>query len=220
MQEAAIRLADESGAEVFPVQGDMANPADITRLVASVVARWGGVDIIVNNAGTNVRGSLETLSEAEWRASLDTKLLGFMMLTRAALPYMRRARWGRVVNVVGQAGKHPLPSALAAGATNAGVLAASKALADELAGDNILVNVVCPSRVDTGLLTTIWQEDAARRGVDEQVTRQELIQSVPLRRLGSPEEIANVIVFLASDAASFVCGTTVNVDGGYQRYII
>lgn len=217
--EAARRITEETHARVRPIQADMARLDDVQRLVRETVNAFNGVHILVNNAGTSVLGHLETLPEAQWQESFDTKLFGFMRLMREVAPHMRRAQWGRIINIVGQAGRHPPSGAIAAGCTNAALLALTKSFSDEVARDGILVNAVCPSRVETRLTTEIGREQAGKGG-DEKDALQELVRTVPIGRLGSPEEIANVIAFLASQRASFVCGTTVNVDGGYQRYIV
>jgi NAD(P)-dependent dehydrogenase (short-subunit alcohol dehydrogenase family) len=220
LRSAADGIATETGARVLPVVADTSHQPDLERLATVVVEHWGGIDILVNNAGMSMRGGLEGVSDAEWRASLQTKLFGFVFLTQQVVPHMRRAGGGRIVNVVGQFGRHPPPDAVPASATNASILAVSKALADELAPDNILLNVVCPSRIDTPLPSHIWRDVARQTGVSTEVARQALIATVPLGRFGRPEEVASVIVFLVSQPASFVCGTTVSVDGGYQRYVV
>jgi 3-oxoacyl-[acyl-carrier protein] reductase len=220
LRGAAERIASEASADILYVPADTMRQADIRRLLESVIDRWGGVDLLVNNAGMSMRGPLETVSQADWRASLQTKLFGFVELIREVVPHMRRAKGGRIVNVVGQFGRHPPPDAIVAGATNASVLAVSKALADDLAADNILLNVVCPSRIDTPLPSHIWRDVARQTGLGDAAARQALADTVPMQRLGRPEEVASVIVFLLSLPASFVCGTTISVDGGFQRYIV
>jgi NAD(P)-dependent dehydrogenase (short-subunit alcohol dehydrogenase family) len=220
LRSAARRIASETGAEVLQMRADTTRSEDIERLSASVAQRWGGIDVLVNNAGLSMRGTLERLTDADWRTSLQTKLFGFVELTQQVVPHMRRAGGGRIVNVVGQFGRHPPPDAIAAAATNASVLAISKALADALAPENILLNVVCPSRIDTPLPSHIWRDTARQTGLDDESARKALADTVPMRRLGRPDEVASVIVFLISRPASFVCGTTISVDGGFQRYIV
>ena len=132
---------------------------------------------------------------------------------------MRRQRDGRIVNVMGQAGRHPHPDRLPSGVTNAGLHALTKSLADSLARENIRVNAVTPQCIDTELVRSINVREARARGVDERTTAAAFERANVLGRLGAPEEVANVIAYLVSDQARFICGTSVSVDGGYQRYV-
>jgi 3-oxoacyl-[acyl-carrier protein] reductase/bacilysin biosynthesis oxidoreductase BacG len=184
-----------------------------------VQARFGRIDILVNCAGTHRRGTVDDTDEADLEAQWRTKALGFLRTTRAVLPAMRRQRDGRIVNVVGQAGRHPHPDRLPSGVANAGVHALTKCLADALARDGIRVNSVTPQCIDTELVRAINQREASRRGVGEQAAAGGFTQANVLGRLGRPEEVASVVAFLVSDRAGFVCGTSVSVDGGYQRYV-
>jgi NAD(P)-dependent dehydrogenase (short-subunit alcohol dehydrogenase family) len=220
LREAASLLGEACPREVLTVKADLRIPAEVQRMIDSIASAWAGLDVLVNLAGTNVRGSLDDLDAQLLWSALELKLLGYMNCIHAALPLLRHAGGGRIVNVVGQAGKRPQASALPAAATNAAVLAASKALADALATENIAVNVVCPMGVESPLVTEIAREAAASRGLTEEAVRGELIERLPIGRLASPAEIADVIVFVASGRASFVNGTTLDVDGGYQRYIV
>jgi len=220
LEEAADRLRESTGADVLAMRADTTQHEDVQHFVSAVVETFGTVHVLVNNAGTNMRGNLETLPDEDWQKSLDTKLFGFMWMIREAVPHMRRAGWGRIINVIGQAGKHPLPSAIAAAATNASALALTKGFSDEVAKDNILVNAVCPSRVATPLGEDLVRTEAMRQQLTQSEARAATIRTVPLGRYGTPEEVANVILFLASERSSFVVGTTIDVDGGYQRYLV
>jgi NAD(P)-dependent dehydrogenase (short-subunit alcohol dehydrogenase family) len=220
LKRAAGALDHVPPSALLTIVADVREAGDVQHLVDVVVKDWDGVDVLVNMAGTNVRGRLDSLDPGALWSALETRLLGYMACIRCVLPHMRRAGGGRIVNVVGQAAKSPQPSALPAAATNAAVLAASKALADGLAAEHIAVNVVCPMGVESPLVAEIALEQAEARGVDQRMTRDELIGRLPLGRLASPAEIADVIAFAASQRATFVTGTTLDVDGGYQRYIV
>lgn len=218
LEQAREELQAKAGGEVQAVVADMAVQADVERLVGEATARWGGVDILVNNAGTMYSGRFEALTHAGLQAQLDTKLFGFMRAIRLVLPGMRARRWGRIVNVIGGAGKEPDPYMLGSGMTNSALLNLTKALSTEVGVDNVLVNAVCPGWVDTGL----WRRNAAglasELGVgSEEEARRLAAGKNALGRFGQPAELANAIAFLCSERASFITGVSVNVDGGRLR---
>lgn len=215
---AARELSMGSGAVVIGVRADVERHEDVRALAAAVEARFGRIDVLVNCAGTHLRGTVDTVSEADFERQWRTKTLGFLRMIQAVLPAMRRQRDGRIVNVMGQAGRHPHPDRLPSGVTNAGLHALTKGLADALAREGIRVNSVTPQCIDTGLVRAINASEARARGVDERAAAAGFERANVLGRLGSPEEVANVIAFLVSDRARFICGTSVSVDGGYQRY--
>lgn len=219
LRAAAEELSRETASEVIGLRADVENPADIGAFAAAVGERFGRIDILVNIAGTHLRGTIDDLREEELERQLRTKLFGFLRMIRAVLPLMRGQRDGRIVNVVGQAARHPHPDRLPSGMTNAGVLAMTKTLADGLAREGIRVNSVCPQCIDTDLVRTLVGKEVQERGVDAGVAAGGFTRANVLGRLGSPEEVANVIAFLVSDQAGFICGTSVSVDGGYQRYV-
>ena len=220
LQTAALELAHESGGRVDAVPADIDDREDVAAMGAAVQARFGRIDILVNCAGTHRRGTVDDAGEADLEAQWRTKVLGFLRTTRAVLPTMRRQRDGRIVNVVGQAGRHPHPDRLPSGVTNAGVHALTKCRADALARDGIRVNAVTPQCIDTELVRAISQRETDRRGVDGSEAAAGFTRANVLGRLGRPEEVATVVAFLVSDRAGFVCGTSVSVDGGYQRYVL
>lgn len=216
---AAADLAGETGGEVVPVRADVDRREDVAALAAAVEGRFGRIDALVNCAGTHRRGTVDDTSETDLLAQLQTKVLGFLRTTRAVLPAMRRQGQGCIVNVMGQAGRHPHPDRLPSGVTNAGLHAMTKCLADALAREGIRVNAVNPQCIDTGLVEAINAGEAGRRGIAAGAAAAGFTRANVLGRLGAPEEVANVVAFLVSDRAGFVCGTSVSVDGGYQRYV-
>lgn len=215
----AADLARESGADVMPVRTDVERREDVDALAAAVEARFGRIDILVNCAGTHLRGTVDDVREEDFARQWQTKTLGFLRAIRAVLPAMRRRRDGRIVNVMGQAARHPHPDRLPSGVTNAGLLALTKSIADAVAGEGIRVNSVTPQCIDTGLVRAINEREARERGIDERAAAAGFERANVLGRLGRPEEVANVVAFLVSDRAKFICGTSVSVDGGYQRYV-
>ena len=204
---AEIRAA---GGRVAPVQADVSKAADCERLVAETVKAFGRLDILVNNAGTSATGEFAAASDEIWQADFDLKLFAAIRLARLALPHMKRQGGGRIVNLTNIGAKQPRAKSMPTTVTRAAGLAFTKALSKELAPDNILVNTVCIGLVRAGQ----HEAKAARTGVDVEQLYAALGKDIPLGRVGRAEEVANVIAFLASDAASYVSGTSINLDGG------
>ncbi len=214
-QAASTELAAETGGEVHALQADMSREDDVKRVVDTAVARLGGVDILVNNAGTMYSGRFAALTDEGLKHQLETKLFGFMRAIRLVHPLMRDQKWGRIVNLIGGAGKEPDPYMFGSGMTNSALLNLTKSLSAEFGADNVLVNAVCPGWVDTNL----WQINAAGLQRDlgaqsEEEARRLAARKNALNRFGKPEELANAIVFLCSERASYITGVSLNLDGG------
>jgi 3-oxoacyl-[acyl-carrier protein] reductase len=208
-------LAEETGGEVHGVQADMSVEADIARLVDAAKQQLGGVDILVNNAGTMYSGRFAALTDESLKVQLETKLFGFMRAIRLVSPLMRAQKWGRIVNMIGGAGKEPDPYMFGSGMTNSALLNLTKSLSTELGEDNVMVNAVCPGWVDTSL----WKRNAeglkSELGVkSEEEARRLAARKNALNRFGKPEELASAIVFLCSERASYITGVSLNLDGG------
>ncbi|MEI7445206.1 MAG: SDR family oxidoreductase [Burkholderiales bacterium] len=199
-----------AGARAIGVQADVAAAADCERLVAETVAAFGGVDILVNNAGTAQVGAFESVTDETWQADLDLKLFAAIRLCRRVIPSMRARGGGRIVNVTNIGAKQPSAKSMPTTVSRAAGQAMTKALSRELAPDGILVNTVC-----IGLVRAGQHEARARaRGVETEALYAEMGRGVPLGRVGEADEAADVIAFLVSARASFVTGSSVNIDGG------
>lgn len=217
--QAAEELGRRTGAQVLGLRADLESADDVRAFVDRVYQRFGRIDILVNSAGTHLRGTVDDVSEADFERQIRTKVFGFLRMIRAVLPAMRAQSDGRIVNVIGQAARHPHPDRLPSGVTNAGLLGMTKSLADALARENIRVNSVCPQCIDTPLVRAIVDRESRERAIDGRTAASGFTRANVLGRLGTPEEVAVVIAFLVSDRAGFICGTSVSVDGGYQRYV-
>jgi 3-oxoacyl-[acyl-carrier protein] reductase len=215
LERARAELAAATGGEVYAVVADMTKENDIVRLVDGARERFGTVDILVNNAGQMYSGRFAALTEAGLREQLETKLFGFMRAIRLVHPLMKARRWGRIVNLIGGAGKEPDPYMFGSGITNSALLNITKSLSTEFGEDGVLVNAVCPGWVDTNLWRRNAQGLAAELNVkSEEEARRLAARKNSLNRFGKPEELANAIVFLCSERASYITGVSLNLDGG------
>jgi 3-oxoacyl-[acyl-carrier protein] reductase len=215
---AAVDDLSRSG-RVVGVPADVTDEAAVRTFVDAALAAFGRIDILVNNAGTHLRGTVESTTLAILEQQLRDKVFGFFAMIRAVLPAMKRQRDGRIVNIVGQAGRHPHPDRFPSGVTNAAVMAMTKSVADAVARDNIRVNAVCPQYIESELLASLIAREMRERGVDRATAAAGFSRANPLGRIGTPAEVADLVAFLASDCSNFTTGSAVSIDGGYHRYV-
>ncbi|HWU39743.1 MAG TPA: SDR family oxidoreductase, partial [Candidatus Acidoferrum sp.] len=193
---------------------------DVKRIVHETVARWGTVDILVNNAGGPTPGVFDEVDDAKWQSAFELNLLSTVRLVREVLPYMRKAGGGAIINLQSTSVKMPIDTLILSNSIRPGVVGLAKSLSRELARDKIRVNTVLPGIIMTDRqreMLTIWSQKQGR-SFDEMKRLRE--QEIPLGRMGDPEEVANMIVFLASERARYVTGVTVQVDGGLIRSVM
>lgn len=208
---------DDVGAEIqkFGVQGlaiaaDMSKAADVERFMKAVIDRFGRIDILVNNAGTSMRGAFLEVDDGMWSADIELKVFGAIRCTRLAVPHMKKQGGGRIVNITISSAKQPGAQSMPTSVSRAAGLAITKALSKEFAQDNILVNTVCIGKIKSGQHERRFKKDGM--SADEYYSR--MAKDIPMKRVGESEEVANVIAFLVSDAASYVTGSSINLDGG------
>ena len=200
----------KTGAEALAVSADMGKAADVERFMKSVIERFGRIDILVNNAGTSRRGKFLELDDEAWDADLELKVFGAIRCTRLAVPHMKKHGGGRIVNITISSAKQPGAESYPTSVSRAAGLAITKALSKEFAPDNIRVNTVCIGKIKSGQ----HERRYTREGKSAEEYYRETSKDIPLGRVGEADEVANVIAFLVSDAASYVTGTSVNLDGG------
>ncbi len=211
-------IRDETGGDVLELVADVTKPADIERLVAETVRLRGGLDAMVCNAGGPPPGTFATFPDDQaWLDAVELNLMSTLRLSRAALPHLLARGGGSITNIVSISVKQPMPNLILSNTARAGVIGLAKTLAAEYAAENIRVNNVCPGLTMTDRITSLAASRAAQTGQTPEEIIAEDARSIPMGRLGQPAEFANVVVFLASPAASYVTGVTILVDGGaYQ----
>jgi 3-oxoacyl-[acyl-carrier protein] reductase len=220
LTRSAEKVRSETGAEVLTVQGDVASASDNQRFVEETVARFGRVDILVNNDGAPPVGLLETFDDAAWEAAVQRNLMSVVRMVRHCLPHMRKAGGGRIINVTTASLKNTSPSLGLSIATWAGVVGFAKTLALEIGRDQITVNTICPGRIATPRLEKVMRKKAESQGSDPTVDLQRMLDDVPIGRLGTADDVAGFITFLASERGAFITGTTIQVDGGLVRSLL
>ena len=220
---ATADLLAAEGANVLRVsrgegfKADVTDPAAAEEIVAACIERFGSVDVLVNNAGTSRARSLEQLTEADWQEQWELNVLAPMRLMAAAAPRMAEAGEGRIVNVASSSGKRPSARNAAYSVAKAAQLSLSRVFADRYAGTGVLVNAVAPGPVATPLWLDeggLADQSAAQAGITREEALEQAAAKIPLGRMGEPDEIANVIVFLCSARASNVTGAAWSADGG------
>jgi 3-oxoacyl-[acyl-carrier protein] reductase len=198
------------GTQSLAVQADMSKNEDIERFMKAVIDRFGRVDILVNNAGTSKRSPFLELSDEEWSADIELKVFGAIRCTRLAVPHMKKNGGGRIINITISSAKQPGAGSMPTSVSRAAGLAITKALSKEYAADNILVNTICIGKIKSGQHERRFKKDDPKG----EAYYASVSKDIPMQRVGEAEEVANVITFLASNAASYVTGSSINLDGG------
>lgn len=208
--DAFIAELKKQGGDVYGVIADAAKPGDMERFIDETVKHFGRVDIVVNNAGGTGQDPFDKVTDEAWQHDIDIKVFAHIRTARAAIPYMKKQGGGRIINLNMVAARQPAASTFPTTISRAAGLALVKALSKEYAADNILANAVA-----VGKIKSMQQERRAKRtGVSVEEHYAKTGKTIPLGRVGEAEEVANVIAFLASDAASYVTGCCIQVDGG------
>lgn len=214
LAQAADDIRSATSVEVLAVRCDMSVEEEIRRFVAATVEAFGRLDIIVNNAGGPPAGPFEAHDEAAWQQALSQNLLSVVRTVREALPHLRAAGGGRIINITSIAVKEPIPGLVLSNAARLGVVGLAKTLSRELGPDGITVNNVCPGFTLTDRVRELYGNRAEASGRPFEAVLAEEARRIPLGRLAEPEDIAALVVFLASEPARHITGTTIQVDGG------
>jgi NAD(P)-dependent dehydrogenase (short-subunit alcohol dehydrogenase family) len=217
LERLAAEIAERHGVGVVPVRGDMSQPADIQAFAARTVERFGRIDVLVNSAGSSQGGIFWEVPDETWTDSWGLKLFGYVRLMRAVIPHMMRQGGGRIVNIVGNTGKQPIQTMLPGASANAALLTITKGVADAVARHNIIVNAVSPGPIRTERWDTLMERLGKAVGTSAEEYEASFVRDIPLGRVGRPEEMADLVVFLASERASYLTGVSITADGGMTR---
>ena len=220
LEAAAQQIRASSDAEVLTVLGDLSRLPDIQNLIQATVDHFGRLDILVCNSGGPPEGRAVTTSEETWEQAFQMALNFFIRMGREAVPHLRKQSWGRIVNILASTVYQPIDNLVTSGVTRMGAVAYAKSLADEVGRDNILVNNVAPGFLLTDRMVHIFETRGAETGVSTKEALSARSASIPLGRFGRPEELADLVAFLASEKNGYITGTTILVDGGVVRSVM
>ena len=219
IRKTAAEIHERTGAEVLPLVADVGRAEDCVKVVRESIARFGTIHILVNNAGGPPTGTITTLTDAQWQQAHDLTLMSVVRMTREVLPVMAQQNWGRVLTIVSFVAKQPADELMLSVSVRPGILGLSKILSNQYAKHNITVNTVCPGNIFTKRQEELSKTRAASKemSVADYVALQS--KSIPTGRYGTPEEIGDVVAFLASERASYITGVNLLVDGGLAKGI-
>jgi 3-oxoacyl-[acyl-carrier protein] reductase len=219
LRQVAQALSGETDSEIVPLVADVSQAADVERLIGETVGRFGRLDILVNNAGTSRAGKFETVTDEVWQEDLDLKLFGAVRTVRAALPHLRAAGGGAVVNVLNIGAKQPGAASVPTSVSRAAGLALTKALSKEFAPENVRVNAVLIGLVKSGQHERAWRTRGAGQSLDEFYAGMVQQRGVPLGRVAEAEECGDLIAYLSSPRAAYITGVAINFDGGTSAVV-
>jgi NAD(P)-dependent dehydrogenase (short-subunit alcohol dehydrogenase family) len=211
---AAIQAIPSQGNKAIAVSADLTQSDSVETVVTAARSTFGQIDILINNAGSASAGSFLDLDDQVFLDAWNLKLLGYIRLVKAVVPDFIEQRDGRIVNIIGGAGRTPRPNFLPGGTTNAALLNFNRGISKELAQHNIRINAISPGSTATERLETLLGQTAAARGTTIEAVKAESLQAIPLGRIAEPEDIATLALFLVSDVAASITGAEILVDGG------
>ena len=215
LRKAEIEIARaRSQHHVLAIPADLSRIEDIKRVVRGTFNRFGRIDISVNNMGGPPSGRPSELDDAEWEEALEKNFLSFVRMSREVIPYMKQQQWGRIINRLSISVKQPLDGRVLSTSSRMAAVGYAKSLATELAPFSITVNNVLPGPILTERLASIHEAQAQERGRSPEDIAKDSVKAIPMGRLGKPEEVGDLIAFLASERSSYITGSNINLDGG------
>ena len=219
LEQAAQDVAEDTGAQIEAVVADVTQVADVERVIQTAVDRFGRLDILVNNAGRSHAAAFEALSDLDWQGDLDLKVFGAIRAVRCAIPHLRAAGGGSIVNILNLGAKAPGPRSYPTSVSRAAGLALTKALSKEFAADNIRVNGILIGLIKSGQHERTWRNTAAVADMATFYVEQAKRAAIPLGRVGEAEEVGDLIAFLCSARATYITGVAINMDGGTSAVV-
>lgn len=220
LDETAAAIAKSSNVHVLAVPADVTVTDDIKRVVETGIERFGRIDILVTNAGGPPAGRFEQLTHEQWEEAIRLTLFSAIELTRQVLPGMKERRWGRILNITSIAVKQPVENLLLSNSLRAGLTGFARTLANEVAAEGITVNNIMPGYTRTERLDELAQMMAEKQGISADEFRGKWEKEIPMGRLGEPREFAALATFLVSERASYITGTSIQVDGGWIKSLL
>lgn len=220
LEATADNIRNQTGTEVLAVPTDVSQPEQVENLINTAISHFGGIDILVNNAGGPRAGRFDDLAAQDYQDAVHLNLMSTINLCRAAVPSMRERGGGRIINLTSVSVKQPVDNLMLSNMARTGVIGFAKTLATELAPDKILVNNVCPGIIFTDRIQQLATVRAEEAGITFDEALEKMTADIPLGRIGDPNEFANLVVFLASERASYITGTTIQVDGGMVKSLL
>jgi 3-oxoacyl-[acyl-carrier protein] reductase len=220
LKATAKEIESTFGTEVLAFPANLNVKENIQAMVKATANKFGRIDVLVNNTGGPPSALFNETTDKDWHETFDSLLMSVINCCGEVVPYMKANKWGRIINMASFAAKQPEERLVLSNAIRAGVLGLTKTLSNELAGYGILVNAVCPGWTLTDRVKHLAQSTAEKTGKDYNAVISGWVNSTALRRMAQPEEIANLVVFLASERASYITGTVVQVDGGVIKSLL
>lgn len=217
LRKTAREIEATCSVKVLPIIADLIKASEVKSLVEETMDHYGWIDILVTNAGGPPSGPSLTFTDKDWEYAMVLNLLSTVRLCREVIPIMKRQGWGRIINMVSIAAKQPLENMILSNSIRAAVIGLAKTLSQETASENITVNSICPGWILTDRLVQIVKKRAESHGKTYDKELADLTASIPMKRCGTPEEVASLAIFLASERASYITGTTIQVDGGLVK---
>jgi 3-oxoacyl-[acyl-carrier protein] reductase len=220
LRKTAQEIESAHSVKVIPIIADLTKASEVKSLIEETMDRFGWIDILITNAGGPPSGPSLSFTDEDWEYAMILNLLSTVRLCREVIPIMRKQGWGRIVNMVSVAAKQPLQDMVLSNSIRAAVIGLSKTLSQEVAADNIMINSICPGWILTDRLESIVRKRAESQHTTYESALAGITADIPIKRCGKPEEVADLAIFLASERASYITGTTIQVDGGLVKGLL
>lgn len=217
IRQAAQELAEVSGSEIFPIAADVSTKAGCNHFIAEATNHYGGLDILITNAGGPPAGPAEQITDEQWLSAIDLNLLSAIRMVYAALPHLRQSNQGRVIAITSISAKQPLENLILSNATRAGVLGFMKSMANELGHTGITFNAVLPGWTRTGRVVELLDNLSQTRQTSVEEVESGITAAIPVGHMGTVEEFAAAVVFLASGRSAYINGLSIQIDGGQAK---
>jgi len=220
LNEAAKLIEGATGGKVLAIPADVSIAAQAKGVVRKTIDHFGTLDILINNAGGPPSADFIDIDEAQWEKGFRLNLLSTILMTREALPVLKAKRWGRIINMTSISVKQPIDGLILSNTIRSGVIGLAKSLSNELASFNITVNSVCPGYTLTDRVRNLAKTTAEKEGTTPDAVIHRWEASIPMKRLGTPEEFAALVAFLASERSGYITGAAIQIDGGWYKGVM